>query len=113
LWTETGSTVTGSGLDDTAKRRLIPDSLRWSLISLPAGGPASMNRAMAPDPRIVLRGDQIGLTNDPIVDHPGQPADYIYTEGTIWTWQERWRIVGGVHLRMYDLAEPDDLTTSE
>jgi hypothetical protein len=31
-----------------------------------------------PDPRIILRGDQNGLANDPIVDHPGQPADYIH-----------------------------------
>jgi hypothetical protein len=59
-----------------------------------------------PDSRIVLRGDQIGLANDPIVDHPGQPADYIHTDGTVWTWQERWRIVGGILLRMYDLVEP-------
>ena len=26
-----------------------------------------------PDPRIVLRGGQLGLADDPIVDHPGQP----------------------------------------
>jgi hypothetical protein len=55
--------------------------------------------------RIVLRGAQIGLANDPIVDHPGQPADYVREDGTIWTWQQRWRIVEGVHLRMYDLVE--------
>jgi hypothetical protein len=66
-----------------------------------------------PDSRIVLRGDQTGLANDPIMDHPGQPADYIHADGTVWTWQERWRIVDGVHLRMYDLVEPDDLTGSE
>jgi hypothetical protein len=66
-----------------------------------------------PDSRIVLRGDQIGLANDPIVDHPGQPADYIHTDGTVWTWQKRWRIVGGIRLRMYDLVEPNDLTASE
>jgi hypothetical protein len=44
-----------------------------------------------PDTRIVLRGHQIGLGNDPIVDHPGQPADYTYMDGTIWTWKDRWR----------------------
>jgi hypothetical protein len=59
-----------------------------------------------PDPRIVLRGAQIGLANDPIVDHPDQPADYTHMDGTVWTWRQRWRIVGGVHLRLYDLVEP-------
>lgn len=59
-----------------------------------------------PDTRIVLRVHQIGLANDPIVDHPGQPADYTYPDGTIWTWKERWRIVGDVLLRMYDLVVP-------
>ena len=57
-----------------------------------------------PDSRIVLRGAQIGLANDPIVDHAGQPVDYTHTDGTVWTWKERWRIVRGVHLRMYDLV---------
>ena len=55
---------------------------------------------------IVLRGAQIGLADDPIVDHPGQPADYTHTDGTVWTWQQRWRRVGGVHLRLYDLVAP-------
>jgi hypothetical protein len=59
-----------------------------------------------PDSRIVLRGGDIGLANDPIVDHPGQPADYTHTDGTVWTWRQRWRIVGGVHLRMYDRVVP-------
>ena len=71
---------------------------RWTLGSADMGNP---------DSRIVLRGHQIGLASDPIVDHAGQPADYIHTDGTVWTWQERWRIVGGVRLRMYDRAEPD------
>jgi hypothetical protein len=56
------------------------------------------------DARIVLRGDQAGELDDPIVDHPGQPADYVHTDGTVWTWQDRWRIVAGVRLRLYDLA---------
>ena len=59
-----------------------------------------------PDTRIVLRILGPGEVSDPIVDHPGQPADYVHTDGTVWTWQDRWRIVGGVHLRMYDLVAP-------
>jgi hypothetical protein len=49
--------------------------------------------------RIVLR--QAGEMSDPIVHHPGQPEDYSHTDGTNWTWEERWRIVGGVPLRLY------------
>lgn len=60
-----------------------------------------------PDSRIVLRGAQIGLAYDPIVDHPGQPADYVRDDGTIWTWKRRLRTVEGVRLRMYDLVEPN------
>ena len=59
---------------------------------------------MEADPRIVLRGDEIGEVNDPVVGHPGQPADYVHTDGTVWTWEDRWRIVRGVHLRAYDLV---------
>ncbi len=60
------------------------------------------------DPCIVLRGSEIGEANDPIVDHSGQPADYVHTDGTVWTWRaRRWRIVDGVHLRFYDLAAPE------
>ena len=55
---------------------------------------------------IVLRGAEIGLPDDPILDHPGQPADYTHTDGTVWTWQQRWRRVGRVHLRLYDLVAP-------
>jgi hypothetical protein len=61
------------------------------------------------DTRIVLC---TGSDEDPIVDHPGQPADYVHTDGTVWTWHQRWRLVGGVrerdriinriHLRAYD-----------
>lgn len=59
------------------------------------------------DARIVLRGRKVDEYNDLIVDHSGQPADYVHTDGTVWTWQDRrWRIVGGVHLRMYDLVAP-------
>lgn len=57
------------------------------------------------DARVVLGGHEAGEWNDPIVDHPGQPADYVHTDGTVWTWRDRWRIVGGVHLRLYDLAK--------
>jgi hypothetical protein len=54
-----------------------------------------------------------------IVDHPGQPADYVHGDGTVWTWHQRWHLVGGVpahdgmgmvgrtHLRAYDLATPE------
>ena len=66
----------------------------------------SLDAIEMPDPRIVLRGDQIRLATDQIVDHPAQPADYTHTDGSVWTWLERWRIVGGVHLRMYDLVTP-------
>jgi hypothetical protein len=77
------------------------------------------------DPRIVLRGSQIGLADDPIVDHPGQPAHYVHTDGTVWTWQQRWRVVGGVpvhnelgttggaHLRLYDLVQGQDRTPDD
>jgi hypothetical protein len=67
------------------------------------------------DTRIVLR---TGGMNDPIVDHPGQPADYTHTDGTVWTWHKGWRPVGGVrddkgrrfasiHLRVYVLVTSD------
>jgi hypothetical protein len=60
--------------------------------------------SMTLDTRIVLRGEQIGLTTDPIVDHPRQPGHYTYADGTVWAWQLRWRIVDGIYLRLYDLA---------
>jgi hypothetical protein len=47
----------------------------------------------AEDMRIVLR--MVGEVDDVIVAHPGQPADYVHADGTIWTWQERWRLAGG------------------
>lgn len=61
------------------------------------------------DTRIVLR---TGGMNDPIVDHPGQPADYVHTDGTVWIWHERWRSIqhdkgrafGRIRLRLYDLV---------
>ena len=63
------------------------------------------------DNRIVLR---TGSAEDPIVDHPGQPADYVHTDGTVWTWHQRWRLAGGahegdrntnpIHLRAYDIV---------
>jgi hypothetical protein len=51
---------------------------------------------MEPDPRIVLRDYPPGELNNVIVDHPEQPADYVHTDGTAWTWRSRWRLVGGV-----------------
>lgn len=66
----------------------------------------------AEDPHIILRG--VDGVDDLTVDHPGQPADYVHADGTVWTWRERWRVVGGarerggvvgaVHLRVYDLV---------
>jgi hypothetical protein len=65
------------------------------------------------DIHIVLRTSGVG---DWIVDHPGQPADYVHTDGTVWTWRQRSRLIGGVregerivgrvHLRVYDLVAP-------
>jgi hypothetical protein len=65
------------------------------------------------DTRIVLR---TGGADDPVVDHPGQPADYVHADGTVWAWHQRWRLVGGVgdgermagqlYLRLYDLVTP-------
>lgn len=59
------------------------------------------------DMRIVLRGAQIGLAEDPVVIHREQPGDYVHTDGTVFTWLQRWRLTAGVHLRVYDLIEPD------
>jgi hypothetical protein len=66
---------------------------------------------------IVLRCGQGGLADDLIVDHPGQPADYTHMDGTVWTWHQGWRLVGGFrddkaqtfgrfrnHVRAYDLV---------
>jgi hypothetical protein len=56
-----------------------------------------------------------GSDADPIVDHPWQPEDYRHTDGTVWTWSHRWRLIGGaredkmagpVHTRVYDLLTP-------
>ena len=69
---------------------------------------------MTEDTHIVLRAAGV---DDRIVDHPGQPEDYVHTDGTVWTWRERWRLTGGVrdgerligrvHLRVYDLVTPE------
>jgi hypothetical protein len=47
-----------------------------------------------------------GGVNDPIVDHPGQPTDYIhpFPDGPIWLWYQGWRVVDGVRLRVYELV---------
>lgn len=68
--------------------------------------PDSVPGGEVQDVRIVLRGAQIGLAHDPVVTHSGQPDDYVHTNGTVWTWHGRWRIVAGTPLRMYDLIEP-------
>jgi hypothetical protein len=66
---------------------------------------------------IVLRGGRAGAA-DQIVDHPRQPADYVHTDGRVWTWHKRWRLVGGswddkgrifrTHVRAYDLVPSDN-----
>ncbi len=78
----------------------------------------SLDHMTTPDTRIALRGPDVGEVDDVIVDHLGQPADYVHTDGTVWTWRGRIRLVGGVrvrggvgrvgsaHLRMYDLVAP-------
>jgi hypothetical protein len=47
------------------------------------------------DPRIVLRGREVGEEGDAIVDYPEQPRDYFHADGTVWAWQDSWRMVGG------------------
>ena len=79
-----------------------------------AGAPLRLGSIdmISEDTRIVLRtGD-----DHPIVDHPGQPADYVHTDGIVWTWHQRWHLIGGVRggariagrirLRAYDLVAP-------
>lgn len=52
---------------------------------------------MENDPRVMLYHHAPPLESiDLIVGHPGQPADYVHTDGTRWTWKQRWRAVGGV-----------------
>jgi hypothetical protein len=80
-------------------------SRRPQVPALEGSGDITLLGVEAQDVRIVLRGVQIGLADDPIVDHRGQPADYVHTDGTVWTWRKRWRIVAGTRLRMYDLIE--------
>ena len=63
------------------------------------------------DSHIVLRTGGVDVA---VVDHPKQPADYVHADGTVWTWRQRWRPVGGVrerdrivgrvHIRVYDLV---------
>ena len=66
------------------------------------------------DPRIILKAPG---RPEQTVEHPGQPADYLHTDGTLWTWLQRWRVVdgvprgpgmitGGVHIRVYDPVSP-------
>jgi hypothetical protein len=73
------------------------------------GGPGQALGSLTvttPDPRIVLHSHQTGLADDPVVDHPRQPGDYIqpFPDGPVWIWQQEWRDVGGVRLRVYELA---------
>jgi hypothetical protein len=71
-------------------------------------------RSTIEDARIMLRGIRVTDGSELMVDHPQQPADYLHVDGTLWTWHGRWRIVdgirtrgrivGGRHIRVYDLA---------
>lgn len=81
------------------------------------GAAISLASMTETETRIVLYDFTGGELIDLIVDHPGQPADYIHTDGTLWTWRERLRPIGGVidesggrrggtHLRVYDLVTP-------
>jgi hypothetical protein len=69
------------------------------------GTPLSSIGMDEPDTRIVLFVyEAAGDPRNPMVDHPEQPADYVHPDGTTWTWQGRWRpLGGGRHLRVYDL----------
>jgi periplasmic divalent cation tolerance protein len=60
------------------------------------------------DVRIVLRSAQTGVEGYRVVSHRGQPDDYAHTDGSAWAWREKWRIVAGARLRMYDLIELPD-----
>lgn len=70
--------------------------------------PASYESIELEDMRIGLRGAQIGLAEDTMVIHRGQPGDYVHTDGTVWTWLQRWRLLAGSHVRMYDMVNPVD-----
>jgi hypothetical protein len=59
----------------------------------------------APDVRIVLRGKQADLADDPVAGRPGQPTGCARADGTVWTSRKRWRIVAGTCLRTYDRIE--------
>jgi hypothetical protein len=101
--------ITSDGRDGAAGTRAAPGHPTTASDSSDIAGRRCCTNVIGmvtQDARIVLRGDQFGEVDDPIVDHPGQPADYVHADGTVWTWQDRWRIVGGVHLRLYDLAMP-------
>lgn len=72
----------------------------------------------AEDTRIALRTRPEGRLVFVTVDHPEQPADYVHTNGTVWTRHQRWQLIGGVpardglgmvsriHLRAYGLVIP-------
>jgi len=77
----------------------------------PTDAPMAIYRlpGIADETRIVLRAREPGVTDDPIVDHRGQLGDYVDADGAVWTWEERWRIVSRVPLRLYDLAS--EITT--
>jgi light-regulated signal transduction histidine kinase (bacteriophytochrome) len=90
------------------------------ILAIMAGVPMRLSSSgmTTEDTRIVLRTRPEACLVFVIVDHPEQPADYVHTDGTVWTWHQRWHLIGGVpardgvgmvgriHLRAYDLVTP-------
>jgi aminoglycoside 6'-N-acetyltransferase len=97
---------------NTASRRVLQKN-GFELVSVrpvatePGDAPMAIYRLPGhePETRIVLRAYGAGEADGPVADHPGQPGDYVHPDGTVWTWKERWRIVSGTHLRLYDLVQ--------
>ena len=118
LVTEVRRQLPGAGIlvdpdaANTASRRVLEKN-GFELVSVrpvatePGDAPMAIYRLPGhePETRIVLRAYGAGEAGDPVADHPGQPGDYVHPDGTVWTWKERWRIVSGTHLRLYDLVQ--------
>lgn len=72
---------------NTASRRVLEKN-GFELVSVgpvatePGDAPMAIYRLAGhePETRIVLRADQAGEADDPIVDHPGQPGDYAHPD---------------------------------
>ena len=88
------------------------DGATWSspTEATPQRSPLEMDNRIILSDRSPFR-ESVDMT----VEHPDQPADYVRTDGTRWTWRDRWRPVGGViderggrrggtRIRVYDLV---------